>query len=216
MYYTHLRGRQLPKTPQEYLPEMARYFDYATILAEWRHCYPNATFHVRRFETGQPARSDAIGDFVDQLKLPLAASAPDRYRNHPSLPAKGILFVRWLAGRNLARQEFLRIVHFLHSHLDLLSAEKSVYSPDERRSIHEAARAINRRVRSEFGDGRKEDFFDEPDPGDEATWQEAMGDAAAVEQEVFLKLLSRMALVQRRIDGGRSGRDADRREATTG
>lgn len=216
MYYTHLRGRQLPKSPQEYLPELARYFDYAAILTEWRTCYPSALFYVRRFEKGQPARMDAIGDFIDQLKLPLAAPAPDQYRNHPSLPAKGILFVRALAGRNLERQEFLRNVQFLHRHLDLLGAEKSVYSPDERRSIHQASGAINRRVRLEFGDGRNDDFFEEPELGDERAWQAEVGEAAAVEWEVFLGLLSRMALLQKKFDGGGGQRGAERREPQRG
>lgn len=216
MYYTHLRGKQLPKSPPEYLPEMARYFDYAAILNDWRTCYPNATFHVRRFEKGQPARSDAIGDFIDQLKLPLKPPVPDQYRNHPSLPAKGILFVRALARRNLEREEFLRIVQFLHSHIDLLGAEKSVYSPDERRSIHEAAGAINRRIRREFGDGRDEDFFDEPELGEEQAWRAELGDLEAVEQEVFVGLLSRMALLQKRIDRDWGRRGAARREAKEG
>jgi hypothetical protein len=189
-YYTAVAMRRTTLAPEEFLEAHLRNFlNYHDMLARWRVGFPDAGYHVRRYERGSPARTNSVADFVTVLGLPLPpaeSSAESRY--HATLPARGTLALRSLAMEGCSDAEFWAIYKRLSENPELFGQEMSVYSPACRLAVHEAYRQSNRRVRAEFVDGRDEDLFEEPELPDHERWAAAVGDTTTIGRDVSLLL----------------------------
>jgi hypothetical protein len=213
LYFTAVIGDRVTAFPEEYLAKTLRPFflNYRDTLVRWRSARPDATIHVRRFEKGTPARTDAVADLVATLGLPLSTVRPaEDFRIHQTLPARGTLALRALATLNCSRQELGSILRLMRLHPDLQGTEMSVFPPSRRREIHEEYRESNRDLRKQFVDGVDADFFDEPQLGDDADWHAAVGDEATIVRDVIVSF-AKHALRLERLNDARLERQREER-----
>lgn len=187
LYYTAVAMRIGTLSPQEYLDKtLAPFLDYYAMLSRWRSVAAQAKFHVRRFERGAPARDDSIADFVRVLALPVELPRDaDAYREHRTLPARGTIALRAIAGLGYSPRDFYAFFQLLHLRRDLLGKEMSIYPPSVRRAVDQRSRESNARLREEFVDGVHGALFQEPAFEDDAVWQAEIGDEAKVLREVL-------------------------------
>lgn len=190
-YYTEITHNRIVEAPGVYFDRVIQHMRYLEKLDALISAGPNTILHLRLFEKGSPSRKGPVADFSSVLGIRLPADAANNAVEHPTLPARPTLFLRWLNEIGFDRQEFFDVFQSLHRMRPRLPAEIYTMSPARIKAVIEHFRAENQEIRRRFLDGEDSPLFNEPQVPDLARWNAEVGeDHVKAEREFFIYLLS--------------------------
>lgn len=189
MYYTDVCHRKVIDYPLGYLDGFdGNLLDYATCLVPWRRAYPKARFSVSLFERGTLARDFPAAHILSQIGLDWTLDPQDNRVEHRSLPAQATLFLRQLSASGWDATAFFQIFEICHRNLTWFAPIQENLSPAILRQIMEDFAPQNRALAEHFiSEGPRE--FAPPRLTDQAAWDDALGDPAAVFPAILRRIV---------------------------
>lgn len=189
MYYTDVCHRKVIDYPLRYLEGFnGNLLDYATCLVPWQNAYPDARFSVSLFERGTPARDFPAAHIMSLIGLDWPRDPQDNRIEHRSLPAQATLFLRQLSESGWDAPAFFQIFEVCHRNLSWFAPIQENLSPAILRQIMEDFAPQNRALAEHFiSDGPRE--FAPPGLTDQANWNQALGDPAAVFPAILRRIV---------------------------
>jgi len=194
MYYTEVCHRKVIDFPLGYLDGFDdKLLDYATCLVPWRRAYPNAQLSVSLFERGTPARDFPAAHIVSQIGLDWRLDPQDNKIEHRSLPAQATLFLRQLSASGWDAPAFFQIFEVCHRNPAWFAPIQENLSPAILRQILDDHAPQNHALAQHFiSDGPRE--FARPQLTDQTTWDQALGDPAAVFPTILRRIVHEAAI----------------------
>lgn len=197
-YYTQVSYNRMRQPPQAYFRFALDRLQYRAVLDGAAMVAPQTTVKLRLFERGQPARSSPVQDFLDVTGLPLGYEPSQNVVEHPTLPARATLLLRFINEFDLPPEDYFKVFNRLHQMRAAFGTEQFTMSPAQAREVIQRFAAENRAIRQAYLDGADEELFATAALPEDAAWESQVGqDHRKVEQGALLQMIDLAAAPRR-------------------